>query len=816
MSAVNQVSQTYIRRCPACETENAPDIMRCACGTLLSGVDLMEKRPPEEKHPVAVTALPDAIEQPQELVCAYEDCAQPNPPGSTLCVYCNRPFASTKTVIPASAHTEQHLDQAQQALQAADGGQIQSLLVLPSTLRERYTIVRPLTTQGAEAELLLVQEQASAILRVAKIYRHGIHARSEVMERLKAIPPEHRVVVLEAGISDGYTYELMEYCALGSLRQLMQAHKLSPGMLENILRELAEAIASVHAVGLIHRDLKPENILLRTLQPLDLILTDFGISSILDATQRLTGTARTLPYASPESLSGVIDAKADYWALGMIMLELALGQHPFAGLSEAVILHHLTTRELELTAISDPYLRKLLRGLLLRDPKLRWDESQIRRWLARDSNLPDAVETISMRGFREPYHIGRDICHTREQLAVALARNWHDGVTDIANAQLLAWFRDVQKDQNAVRVLLDLRQNQKLSIDVQLLKLIVHLAPGIPPVWRGESIELPGILAYANRALKGDEAAASWLHQIYSYGVLEAFADAGNKEIASIVEKWQYCCRQIQQAWHEAYRLMKEYADKCLPGEHSDVDKLLYSLDTNDNAPLHKMHARVLALAYDERWPERLRKRLLVAYAGLQVYCPWLASLGEVEQMSVASLLVLEAMLPEAQKVAERQQKAEAWQRTADHDAAAAMKQEVLRSIKAIRVAATDSMLPVAAVDNLRIALDEYYELLTTLRASASTEVPWQEAKKAAVRVEHIAAKLGKLAKALTVRRTQNRGWIGQEMQVFVVIALILVPLFFRWMNVYAMLALFAGLAGWRFLPNYLTMRKIRELGEQL
>jgi hypothetical protein len=223
-----------------------------------------------------------------------------------------------------------------------------------------------------------------------------------------------------------------------------------------------------------------------------------------------------------------------------------------------------------------------------------------------------------------------------------------------------------------------------------------------------------------------------------------------------------------------------------------------------------------LALAYDERWPERLRKRLLVAYAGLQAYCPWLASLGEVEHMPVASLLVLEAMLPEAQKAAERQQKADAWQRTADHDAAAAMKQEVLNSIRALRVAATDSMLPASAVENLQLALDQYYELLTTLRASASSEVPWQEAKKTAVRVEHIAAKLGRLAKDLTVRRTQNRGWAGREVQVFVVIAIILVPLFFRWLNVYSILALLAALGGWRFLPNYLTMRKIRELGERL
>lgn len=791
------MSQTYIRRCPACETENAPDIMRCVCGTLLSGVDLMEKR---EQVEVKVE-VKQAVASAADLICSYEDCEQSNPPGSELCVYCNRPLIKEKE---ATAST-------------TDSSQIHSLLSLPQALRDRYKILQHLPTLGAEAELLLVEENASAIRRVAKIYRHGIYGKSEVRERLNAVPAEHRVVVLEAGVSDGHAYELMEYCELGSLRKITQGKRPDTAMLESIVRELAAAIFSVHKAGLIHRDLKPENILVRTQQPLDLILTDFGISSVLDATQRLTGTARTLPYASPESLSGVIDAKADYWALGMIMLELAQGQHPFAGLSEAVILHHLTTRELELNAVPDTYLRKLLRGLLLRDPKKRWGDEQIMRWLARDSSLPDAVETMAMGGFREPYHLGQDLCHTREQLAVALARNWHDGVRDISNAQLLAWFRDVQKDQNTVRVLLDMRQDKKLSVDVQLLRLILHLAPGIPPVWRGETIELPAILSYANRSLKGDEQASNWLNQLYNYGVLEAYADAGNKEVASIVQKWQDCCKQIQQSWKEAFGLMKDYASKHLPGEYVNIDKLIYGMeDTSDSAPLHKLHARVLALAYDERWAERLRKRLVIAYAGLKAYCPWLSALGEIEQMPAASLLVLEALLPEAQKAVERQQKAEAWQRSSDQDAAVAMKQEVLRTIKALRVAATDSLLPASAAEDLRKALDDYYEIQEKLRASASTEVPWQDAKKAALRVEHIAAKISRLLDKLQARRTENQGWAGQEMQIFVAIAIIVVPVFFRGGNFYWILLLALAVAAWRFLPNFLTMRKIRELGEQL
>src|SRR4029077_19586068 len=117
--------------------------------------------------------------------------------------------------------------------------------------------------------------------------------------------------------------------------------------------------------------------------------TDFSVASTLDATQRFTSAARTLPYASPESLSGVIDGKSDYWALGMIVVEAALGRHPFAGLSEAVILHHLTTRSVDVSGVADRNVRKLTRGLLLRDPETRWGAEQVERWLAGDESLAE-------------------------------------------------------------------------------------------------------------------------------------------------------------------------------------------------------------------------------------------------------------------------------------------------------------------------------------------------------------------------------------------------------------------------------------------
>ncbi len=784
------MSADYIRRCPACGAENAPQVMRCACGALLAGVDLVSK----QAEPVA--ASPAAPSEPiaAGAICPYEDCGQANPPGGDACLYCNRPLADTALSRPA---------------------QLQSLVSLPAALKNQYRIVKPLPVQGGEAELLLVEDFSGGPERVAKIYRHGLQPRPDVQERIARIDPAHRVEVLAFGVSDGHAYELMEFCAHGSLRQYMNG-PLATGLLLVLVREIASALAGVHAAGLLHRDLKPENILVRSGQPLDLVLTDFGIASVLDATQRFTGTARTLPYASPESLSGVIDTKADYWALGMIILECTLGKHPFSGLSEAVILHHLTTRNIDLSGVTDRKMRKLLRGLLLRDPKTRWGIDEITRWLADDPSLAEPAEQGVGSGFREPYHAGKEICHTTEQLAVALARNWREGVADIANGLLLSWFRDVQKDQNAVRLLLEMRQDSRMSVDLQLLKLILHLAPGIPPVWRGETVELPAILARANQALKGDAEAAAWLDRLYRYRVLEAYAEAGNQACASIVQKWNRACDQFDAAWDEGLALIKAKAPARGPGEYVNFDQLVYGKHDWDRPKMADMHARLLAIAYDPQWAERLRQRLSAEMAGLVAHCPWLVDLGDTQSLDAAALLVLESLMPEAKKAAERQSKAEDGQRENENRESAAVKGELQAALAAIRGAAESSMpIPLDCAE-LRASLDLYFILLARIKASGRSDLEWQEIRRAAIRPERVATQMLALNDELAEHRAENAGWLSPPALGFAALLMILLPAFLGRQIVYLLGAIAAGLLTWRLQPSFSMMRRIKELADRL
>ncbi|MDP3650352.1 MAG: protein kinase [Rhodoferax sp.] len=784
----------YVRRCPSCETEHAPQVMRCGCGALLVGVDLVSKQ-----TVVQAPAPKQAVPGDTPITCPFDDCAQANPAGSTSCLYCNRPLNAGAPALQASP------------------GPVQSLLTLPTQLRTRYRILHPLPTQGAEAELLLVEAHSGGPACVAKIYRHGIQPRPEVQERIARIAPHHRVEVLEFGVSEGYAYELMEYCGHGSLRQRMQGGPLAHALLLDWVHELSQAIDGVHAVGLIHRDLKPENILVRSHQPLDLVLTDFGISSVLDATQRFTGTARTLPYAAPESLSGVIDGKADYWALGMVILEGALGQHPFAGLSEAVILHHLATRSMDLAGITDRKLRKLLRGLLLRDPQQRWGMDEITRWRADDPGLPEPAEQGVGASFHAPYHLARDVCHSKEQLAVALSRNWREGVADMANGQLQTWFREVQKDQNTVRLLLELRYETPVPVDVQLLKLILHLAPGIPPVWRGETIELPAILSRANQALKGDTDAAQWLHTLYQHRVLETYASAGNEATAGIVQKWGAACAQFARAWDAGQALIRGKAPARGPDEFVNFDQVVYGKDDSACPSMAGMHARLLAMAYDAAWSQRLRQRLTAELAEPMVYCPWLAELGDLHTMDAATVLVLEALLPEAKKVADRQIQANARHREAQMQDYLTTKQELSAALLAVRTAAQRTgVLRPHASEALRTALDHYFEVLAKIKASGRADAEWQTLRKLASRTERVALQMGPLVDSLAERREVNAGWFSAQVLGFAALALFLLPILFGNGVAYWLMAAAGAAVVWRLAPLYSLAKDIRALAARV
>ncbi len=155
------------------------------------------------------------------------------------------------------------------------------------------------------------------------------------------------VEVLDAGVHEGVVYLVMELVAGESLAHHTRTPDLLP-MTETlrICADVARALSHAHAREVIHRDVKPDNILLdRTKRAAK--LTDFGIATLGDAFRTQTGVIPGTPaYMSPEQLcGGVVDARTDLYALGVVLFETLSGSRPHSAASLGMLLREVASRD---------------------------------------------------------------------------------------------------------------------------------------------------------------------------------------------------------------------------------------------------------------------------------------------------------------------------------------------------------------------------------------------------------------------------------------------------------------------------------------
>jgi hypothetical protein len=266
-----------------------------------------------------------------------------------------------------------------------------------------WPVLRQLPTKGAEADIFLVKTDDAT--RVLKLYRHRLEPKLEILNRITEISRRNSryfVIFLETGFDEGTGrwYELQEYIPLGSLLDIPAEAKREPSFILKLTGELSDAIHCLHENGIIHCDMKPANVLVRSLDPLDLVLTDFGISSLLaaDVSQKMTGLKGTPMYWAPEAFSRIIGRPCDWWGLGMIVLELLAGEHPLEGLNDSQIIHKLTLGNIEVPKSLDPAWALLVKGLLTKDDSLRWGMGEVSRWLAGERGMPVFYEDRPAQG----------------------------------------------------------------------------------------------------------------------------------------------------------------------------------------------------------------------------------------------------------------------------------------------------------------------------------------------------------------------------------------------------------------------------------
>ncbi|MSP62343.1 MAG: serine/threonine protein kinase, partial [Myxococcales bacterium] len=129
------------------------------------------------------------------------------------------------------------------------------------------------------------------------------------------------------------TMELVEGQSLGA--QFGEQGPMAAARLAALGCAICAGLEAAHAAGVVHRDLKPDNVMVA--RDGRVVITDFGIACACDASApaRTLGAIGTPAYMAPEQVESdePIDARADLYALGVVLYELATGDLPWHGRS---------------------------------------------------------------------------------------------------------------------------------------------------------------------------------------------------------------------------------------------------------------------------------------------------------------------------------------------------------------------------------------------------------------------------------------------------------------------------------------------------
>jgi serine/threonine protein kinase len=230
-----------------------------------------------------------------------------------------------------------------------------------------YSIVAPLGA-GGMGEVYRARDTRLDRMVAIKILAPGSGSptRHERFARearaVSKVNHPHICTLYDIGEQDGVQFIVMEYLEGETLAQRLRRGALPMEQLLRYAIEIADALAHAHRQGVVHRDLKPANIMLT---PSGAKLLDFGIAALhgpgaLQGTADTGGAAAetlteegtivgTLQYMAPEQLEArATDGRADIFAFGAIVYEMATGQQAFRGTSRASIIAAVLERDPEL------------------------------------------------------------------------------------------------------------------------------------------------------------------------------------------------------------------------------------------------------------------------------------------------------------------------------------------------------------------------------------------------------------------------------------------------------------------------------------
>ncbi len=283
-------------------------------------------------------------------------------------------------------------------------------LPTPGTRLGPYQIERQIG-QGGMGVVFSARDHRLGRKVAIKVLSANMAGRSDLVERfdrearaVAAISHPHIVELFDVGSFQGLPYAVMEFLDGIPFDEFLNDETLVPNQVRRFGSQIADALATAHAAGVIHRDLKPQNIMLvggdptrdssisdSRISSVDHAITklfDFGLSRVdllvasmseegrLDSSRTSEGMIMGTPgYMAPEQASGeAVTASADLFSLGCVLHEAFYGTRAFEGRtkSERIAAAIADTPDSNANKrAKDPQLAKLIDDCLQKRPEDR-------------------------------------------------------------------------------------------------------------------------------------------------------------------------------------------------------------------------------------------------------------------------------------------------------------------------------------------------------------------------------------------------------------------------------------------------------------
>ncbi len=237
------------------------------------------------------------------------------------------------------------------------------------TFADRFTVIERVAEGGMGVVYKAIDTALDTVVAL-KLIQPALVGNAPLVERFRR---EVRVTrrlahpnvcrVFDIGSHNGVLFLSMEWVEGETLQHLLrQAGTLREGKALEIAERIARALSAAHEAGVVHRDLKPANVMID--RSGRVVVLDFGLAREEGGERLAESRAQlgTLLYMAPEQRSSSrVDARADLYALGLILREMLTGRRLEPG----------TALPADFSEEVDPRIAAVLHGLLAERPEDR-------------------------------------------------------------------------------------------------------------------------------------------------------------------------------------------------------------------------------------------------------------------------------------------------------------------------------------------------------------------------------------------------------------------------------------------------------------